>query len=197
MVVLLAATKNNRKIIGLTGKNASGKGVAAQAFIDSGYTYVSLSDALRKEAEKRGMSHSREDLIQLGQDLRKKEGPGVLAAKTIAAFTPDTSYVVDSIRHPAEIEFLKNAGNFTLIGVDAPVQIRYERAMKRGRDESAITLDDFIAMEERENSSDKLGQQLNECLALVDILFQNDKTVDDLTLRIRARIAQDLHLLAS
>lgn len=159
--------------------------------MSQGYQYVSLSDALRKEAETLGISHSREDLIHLGQTLRKKEGPGALAARTVAAFAPDVSkYVVDSIRHPAEIEILRNHGHFTLIGIDAPVELRYERAMKRGRDESAFTIEDFKKMEARENTSDELGQQLDKCLEKADILMRNDSTVEALSAQIVAFLSK-------
>jgi len=174
------ATTNNRWIVGITGKNASGKGVAAEALMGAGYAYRSLSDALRIEAEKLGVSHSREDLIRLGQSLRKKEGPGVLAARTAAAFDAQGLYVVDSIRNPVEIDILKASGHFILLGIDAPIALRYERAMKRGRNESAQTLEQFQKMEERECSNDELGQQLNKCLERVDFLLQNDTSVTEL-----------------
>ena len=178
------ATKNKRWIVGLTGKNAAGKGVAAKALTDLGYRYLSLSDALRLEAEKIGVSHSREDLIRLGQELRKREGPGVLAARTVAAFEPAGLFVVDSIRNPAEIDILRSAGEFYLLGIDAPIERRYQWAMQRGRNENAQTLDEFRKMEEREFSDDSRGQQLNKCLERVDLLLDNTATVDALSQKV-------------
>ena len=68
-------------IIGLTGKNASGKGEAASYLKAKGFIYYSLSDELRKEATKKGLSHERETLISLGNILRKQNGPEYLAKK--------------------------------------------------------------------------------------------------------------------
>ena len=66
-------------IIGLTGKNASGKGEVANYLKSKGFIYYSLSDVIREEATKRGLEHSRENLINLGNELREKFGPKHLA----------------------------------------------------------------------------------------------------------------------
>src|SRR5438552_1897783 len=65
-------------VIGLTGPNAAGKGEAAAYLVRRGYAYHSLSDIVREEAAARGLSHSREDLIRVGNDLRIAGGPGAL-----------------------------------------------------------------------------------------------------------------------
>ena len=65
-------------IIGLTGKNASGKGEVANYLKTKGFVYYSLSDVLREEATKRGLEHTRDNLINLGNELRKKYGANYL-----------------------------------------------------------------------------------------------------------------------
>ncbi|MCB0308556.1 MAG: AAA family ATPase [Bdellovibrionales bacterium] len=184
----MAAAKSKRWIIGLTGKNASGKGVAAQALVNKGYHYHSLSDMLRLEAQKSGISHSREDLISLGQELRKQKGPGVLASKLLDFMPMEGMFVIDSIRHPEEIRLLKSTDTFLLIGIDAPPKIRFERAMKRGRNESVKTLEEFQLMENRENSSDVSGQQLDKCLSLADIILQNAGSMEELAKKVASTI---------
>ena len=56
-------------ILGLTGKNASGKGEVAEYLKTKGFVYYSLSDALRKESTKLGLDHSRNNLIKLGNEI--------------------------------------------------------------------------------------------------------------------------------
>ena len=68
-------------IIGLTGKNAAGKGEIANHLKSKGFVYFSLSDALREEATKRGLEHSRDNLINLGNEMRETFGNGILAKK--------------------------------------------------------------------------------------------------------------------
>ena len=68
-------------IIALTGKNASGKGEVANYLKTKGFVYYSLSDELRGEATKRNLEHSRDNLTNLGNELREKYGPNYLATK--------------------------------------------------------------------------------------------------------------------
>ncbi len=67
-------------IIGLTGPNAAGKGEAARFLREKGYAYHSLSDVVREEATARGLDHSRENLIRVGNELRQTFGAGILAS---------------------------------------------------------------------------------------------------------------------
>jgi len=54
------------KTIGLTGTNGSGKGAAAEYFIQKGYVYFSLSDVIREELRKNGIEPTRDNLIRMG-----------------------------------------------------------------------------------------------------------------------------------
>ena len=93
-------------VIGLTGPNAAGKGEAALYIKSKGFVYHSLSDILREEAKKSGIEASRENLIRLGNELRRKNGPAFLAIRAIKGLRNTENHIVDSIRNPAEIEAL-------------------------------------------------------------------------------------------
>ena len=66
-------------VFGLTGKNASGKGTVAKILKQNKFTYHSLSDSLRDELNLLGKEETRENLIEIGNKLRKEGGPGVLS----------------------------------------------------------------------------------------------------------------------
>ena len=68
-------------LIGLTGRNAAGKGVVADHLKTKGFYFYSLSDAIRDEIRARGQSESRELLSQVGNELRHRFGPAVLAER--------------------------------------------------------------------------------------------------------------------
>ena len=121
-------------IIGLTGRNASGKGEAAKFLKERGFHYFSLSDVLREEASKNGKEITRDSLMALGNSLREKGGPGVLAEKIFSKFDPEKYYVIDSIRHPAEVQVLKRRNDFFLLEVQAPQKLRFERIRQRNRE---------------------------------------------------------------
>jgi len=133
---------------------------------------------VRESAAERGLEASRDNLIAVGVRLRVEEGPGVLAARILPRLKGRA--VVDSIRGPAEVARLRTLPRFILLGIDAPVKLRFERAVKRGRLGDGASLDEFIRKEERENSEAETGQQLRRSLALSDRVIRNDGTLDDL-----------------
>lgn len=167
-------------IIGLTGRNAGGKTTAAEMLGKKGFSYVSLSDVIRDEAKQRGLSPERENLIALGNELRERHGPAALATLTVERMQSDRNYAVDSIRHPAEVLALKNAGSFSLFHVFAPLEARFERSLARARAGDALTLQDFIRMEEREfASSNAAAQQLLETERLATRTIENSGTLEE------------------
>lgn len=173
-------------IVGLTGKNGSGKGEVAKFLVESGFIYHSLSDVLREELKKKGKEITRERLIEFGTHLRKESGPSILADKILEKLDPEKNYIVDSIRNPAEVKALKKRADFTLIHVSAPQKIRFERIRKRGRENDPATFDQFVRLEKREaESPDPNSQQLNETMALAHCELVNESTLEVLHEKIR------------
>lgn len=174
------------ELVGLTGLNASGKGTVAEILKENGYAYFSLSDAVREYASQKGRDHSRESLITSGNDLRSQYGPSVLAVRALAKLKElkAEKAVIDSIRNTSEISELRTIPGFRLIGVDAPVELRFERSKQRGRTGFETDLKTFIEVEKKENSADPAKQQLFECLRSADILLNNVGTVEDLKKKV-------------
>ncbi|MCZ6671097.1 MAG: hypothetical protein O6947_08715 [Acidobacteria bacterium] len=170
--------------IGLTGLNASGKGEAVSLLIQLGFRSHSLSDVVRGEATLLGRDHSRDNLIEIGNRLRSSEGFGVLARRILP--TLKDKDVIDSIRHPEEVAVLRELDRFLLLGIDAPIELRFERSRLRGRGGDATTLEAFRRMEERElGGPESESQQLLECLRLADTRIRNDATRTVFHQRIR------------
>jgi dephospho-CoA kinase len=169
---------SQHRLIGLTGTNGAGKGEVARFLQKKGFDYVSLSDVLREELKSRGLEASRDNLIACGNELREKFGPAELARRAALKISRPT--VIDSIRNLREIDYLRQLGDFILVGVDAPVEIRFERVMRRGRNESVCSLADFIAKEELEKRNGETGQQLEACLQAADVLIINDSSLEEL-----------------
>jgi dephospho-CoA kinase len=166
----------NRKLIGLTGTNGAGKGEAAAFFMAKGYEYHSLSDILRDELRRKGQEISRDNLIKTGNQIRKTRGPDVLARLVLTQISGHS--VIDSIRNPHEVEFLKREKNFILLAIDAPVELRYKRVKKRGRDESAASMEEFIRKEQEEMTTQQKGQQLQTCIKMADHTIMNEGTLE-------------------
>jgi dCMP deaminase len=178
-------------IIGLTGRNAAGKTTAGEVLRERGFSYLSLSDVIREEAKTRGLPPERENLTALGNELRERHGPGALAELTVARMQSDRNYVVDSIRHPAEVRALKKAGSFSLFHIFAPLEARFARSLSRNRAGDAQNLQDFIRQEEREfASSNVAAQQLLETERLADRRIENNGTQDEFGARLATTLRE-------
>ena len=178
-------------IIGLTGKNASGKGEVANYLKSKGFIYYSLSDVIREEATKRGLEHSRENLINLGNELREKFAPSYLAEQinkkikeSKKKFPNKFFFVIDSIRSPFEVKELMKNKDFSLAGIEAPIELRFKRLLERNRLGDAKTLDEFKKQEERENLKSDTNQQLDKTFGMSNKIIENDGTLERLHTKI-------------
>lgn len=174
-------------IIGLTGPNAAGKGEVAAVLRRHGFGYHSLSDVVREAAARRGLPPTRENLIRIGNELRRRYGAGVLARRIARRLAGRD--VVDSIRNPREVEELRRHAGFVLLGVVAHRQLRFRRSLRRGRPGDALSLKDFTDKERRENSRRGHAQQLARTLLLADARVRNDRSLSDLRRRVRRLLA--------
>ena len=162
-------------IIGLTGTNGAGKTEVADYLRSRGFEYHSLSDEIRAEIRNRGQEITREVLISVGNELRSRHGPGVLAERVLRRLDRNHNYVVDWIRNPSEVEALRSRGDFRLLCVDADVRLRFNRTRDRGRERAAQTLEQFVAEEAKElDSHDPSCQQLVATRSLADFTVRND-----------------------
>lgn len=181
-------------ILGLSGPYGAGKG-EVMAYLESRSFYpLSLSDVLRDELRERGLEETRERMIEVGTELRQQHGPGALAVRLLGKMAPDRNYVVDSVRHPAEVETLREAhGDFKLIWVDADPDTRLERLRGRGRPGDPETLERLRELEGREQGGgDAAGQQLAAVQALADFTLRNDGDRATLHEAIQAILSRSL-----
>ena len=180
-------------IVGLTGKNCAGKGEISEILQKKGFECSSLSDAIRDEADKRRIPKTRENLIRLGNELRRLHGPGILAKRILREIEGDA--VVDSIRNVEEIKELRKNKDFVLVGVDAPVELRFKRGNKRDRESEATTLEEFKRREKLENTANKNKQQLDACLSMANVIIINNQTKKELLEKVD-KLLSDLNINA-
>lgn len=181
-------------IIGLTGKNGSGKGVAADFMKDLGYQYYSLSDVIREEMIKANISITREHLIKFANEMRTTYGPSILAEKILSKLDPDKNYVVDSVRNPFEVETLRKRKDFHLLVIEAEPKVRFERIKERAREKDPVTYEDFLKIDAAEaGSRDPASQQLNRTQELADAAVENNATVAE----FQEQLKQVIRLLSA
>lgn len=168
-------------IIGLTGKNASGKGEVGSYLKERGFIFYSLSDVLRAELKKSNKAATRDNLTWLGNELRNEFGPSVLADKILDWIEDDRHYVIDSFRNPEEVIAFRRTKDFVLLSIEAAPEKRFERIRSRNREGDAKSLKDFLKHEEREShNADPTKQNLNACAKMANFHVLNNGSVDQL-----------------
>ncbi|MBI4054370.1 MAG: AAA family ATPase [Candidatus Doudnabacteria bacterium] len=185
-------------IIGLSGSFAAGKDTVARYLVKRGFVYHSLSDLLRQELKARGKPVTRENLVEVGNEIREKFGADELARRVLEKITQtgEKNSLCVSIRNPEEVEVLKKNSPFTLWFVDAPAQIRYKRAAKRSRtDDNFSSFSDFLKREAMENSANPYHQQLKRIAEMADAEIVNDKGIDALLKTVDELLTEREHKL--
>ena len=185
-------------IIGVAGRNGAGKGELVDFLGARSFAVVSLSDAIRRELASRGLEETRERMIETGQEMRRRGGPGALAQGLTRELTADRNYAVDSIRHPVEVEILRQHAEatghvFRLVWVDAKLETRFERIVSRGRSGDPASIAALEVLEGRERGSeDPNAQQLDAVEAEADSRLVNDDGLDEFHQRVQAWVRENL-----
>lgn len=169
-------------IIGISGSIAAGKETLTEFLRKKGFIYIETRKILEEELEKRNLELTRENLQNIGDELRKREGVGVLMKRILDKIDIKKNYIIDSIRNSGEVDFLRKAvKDFVLIGIDAPQKLRFERIMKRGKPGDPKTWKDFLKMDERDffDKTNPMGQQTGKCIKIADFVIINDGSLED------------------
>ncbi|MBI4173328.1 MAG: AAA family ATPase [Candidatus Aenigmarchaeota archaeon] len=173
------------KIIGLVGLVGSGKDTAAAYLKEQyGYRMVSMGDIVRDLATQLGRSHNRDDLQRTQKEYRDKYGDeyfGGMVVKKITASGWD-KVVINGLRIPADVAVPKRGfgKDMTVIYIDVPAAVRFERMKSRKRIGDPETLEEF---ERQENNELKLFN-FDGVLAYVDYKLSNSGTLPELQTRI-------------
>lgn len=170
-------------IIGLTGSLAAGKGVVSNYLKEKGFVYLSLSDELREIAKELKIELTRKNLQDLGNKLREEKGSGVLA-EHVSNKIKNQEYkkaIVDGIRNPEEVNVLRKLKDFSLVAVDAPQEIRFERLVSRNRESDPQTWEEFVFVDNRDKGigEPESGQGVGKCMALADVKLINSGSFDE------------------
>lgn len=180
-------------IIGITGRIAGGKGVASDFFIGKGFEYLSLSQEVREEANKRKINHERKTLQDLGNTIRKEEGSGALAKRVIKKIDHKKNYIIDGIRNSGEVEEFRDKfkGNFILLSIDANLRIRWKNARNRAKESDPKTFKEFLKADKRDfQENSKNGQQVKKCMEMADYALSNNGTILELETQLKLMYKQ-------
>lgn len=167
-------------ILGLAGEIASGKGaIAKYAAAKYGARTWRFSTMLRDVLDRLYLAQSRENMQILSTILRQNFDEELLARVMAEDVKKDTSeiIVIDGVRRLADIKYLKETPEFKLAYLEADMQKRYERIVKRveNPDDTQKTFEDF-----KKEHAGEAEAQIKDLKNHADFLIENNGTYEDL-----------------
>ncbi|WP_440952758.1 dephospho-CoA kinase [Methanococcoides sp. FTZ1] len=173
------------KIIAFVGMPAAGKSVASDVVKEQNIDVVNMGDVIRDEVKARGLDPTDVNTGGVANDLRAKEGMDAVAKRCVPKIEAAGKdlVVVDGVRGIAEVNFFKEhfGEEFTLVFIDAPLAMRFERVSNRGRSDDMTDIEALKVRDERE-----LGWGLAEAIKVSDITIDNTGTIDEFRKEIKA-----------
>ena len=130
-------------------------------------------------SSKKGLPEERELLIKEANQLKAVNGLDYFARTCLSEVTAksQTNVVFDSVRHPAEIQCLKENG-VRFIGIDVSLETRFDRIQDRQHQTDNVNLAQFKDQDNRERKGISAGQSIDQALNECDITIYNDKNLD-------------------
>lgn len=177
-------------IIGIVGSIASGKDTVADYLKTKGFKAVSLSDILRQVMREEGQEITTANMTEFGNRLRNDRGHDFLAEKAVKEINPGDNAVITSIRQVGEVEFLQSQPDFVLVKLDAPIEMRLDRLVKRSREGDIKNIDELKEIEAKQANGTGGGMNMNKCFAMANTEIINDGTFEELNAKIDKLISE-------
>ena len=150
-------------ILGFVGDIAAGKTTLA-TYLNKQYTSNSyrFSTMLRDVLDRIYVEKNRPNLQALSTFLRQTYGEDIMSKVIVKDVQndPNNIVVVEGIRRPSDVAYLKDLDGFHLIYITAEAKTRWERMTNRGEnpDDNKKTFEDFLKDEQAE--ADKLIKEI-------------------------------------
>ncbi len=169
-------------IIGICGTLSAGKSTVAKILVDKGFKHFSVRDFLVQEITKRGVDVTRDNMVEVANELRARYGPSYVVEQLYdMGKAAGGNIIIESIRNVGEVENLKSKNDFFLLGVNASSQLRYKRLIERGGIIDNIGYEQFVSEEEREmNNPDPNKQNISKCFEMSDYVIDNEGGLEEL-----------------
>jgi len=178
------------RVIAFVGLPLSGKTTASKVAEEMGIPVVCMGDVVRGEAKRRNLPLTDEVLGKIANELREREGMDAIAKRCVPLIREKGKevgvVVVDGIRGLAEVETFKRAfDDFVLIAVEAPIELRFQRSLKRKRSDDVKSLEELKERDKRE-----LSWNLSKALEIADFTIENTSSLEDFREKVRGVLEQ-------
>ena len=167
-----------KKIIGITGTIASGKDYVGEYISKKlDIPIFQISQPIIEAVQKAGIPITRKNITEFAPKFAEEVGADYSARVHLANIA--NQGIITGMRQIAQIHYLRENSDLTLIAIDADPKLRFQRTQSRNRFPEATTLDQFIQDEKDENSGYHI-QRVFDCMKLADHTVYNNLTLEDL-----------------
>ena len=165
------------RILLVAGMPGAGKAELLGVARSMGVPFLRMGDIVREWHASSGTDLS---VGQFASAQREELGRDVWARRALERMHGDV-FLVDGCRSMDEVRSYRGlSGDVMILGIFASPADRYERLVRRGRDDAPTCPEEFEARDARE-----MGWGLSDVLALADVMIPNDCDLE--TFRSRAR----------
>jgi len=172
-------------IVGIVGTLGAGKGTIVEYLKTKGFAHYSASGYLKDTLLARGIEPNRDTYSKLAGEIRGKDKAGL--AKLLfeqSAVDGVSRAIIESLHDVGEAMYIQKVGG-VLLAIDADMEIRYERAIKRGSEKDNVTFDKFKSEIEREEHGGG-PHNIRKALELANYTIMNNGTKEELEAAVDA-----------
>ncbi len=168
------------KILLITGMPGAGKEELLNVARSMDIPFLRMGDIVRDFHASSGAAEKGLSVGQVANGEREKHGKDIWAKRAIEQMHGDI-FLVDGCRSLDEVNSYKGLSDQVyIIGIHAPRRIRYERLVKRGREDAPKDMAEF---DERDNR--ELGWGMGSVIALSDYLILNESDLESFQKRVK------------
>ncbi|MFH1013140.1 MAG: AAA family ATPase [Thermoplasmatota archaeon] len=173
------------KVVVFTGLPWSGKSEAVAVAKQMGIPIFRMGDMVWEETKKKGLELNDDNVGTIANDMRKEHGRDIWANRTIEKIKEAKNsniLVIDGVRNLDEIETFKRklGDDFLLVAIHVSDELRYKRALERGRKDDSRDIVKIKARDHRE-----IGWGLNMVISSADIVIQNEGSLEELQKKVK------------
>lgn len=166
------------RILLIVGMPGAGKEELLGVARSMGIPFLRMGDIVREFHAESGTGLS---VGAFADSQRKELGKDVWARRALERMHGDL-FLVDGCRSMDEVRSYRGlSDDVRIVGIYASPSDRYERLVRRGRDDAPRDLSDFDARDARE-----MGWGLSDVLALADVMVLNDSDLETFHSRVRS-----------
>ena len=161
------------KLIVVAGMPGAGKEEFLNVARDMDIPFLRMGDLVRELYPKRGEEDRDLTLGQFANIERERHGYNIWAKRALEKMSGNI-YLIDGCRSMDEVMAYRSlSDDVNIVAIHAPPRIRYDRLVKRQRDDAPRNVEEFDARDSRE-----MGWGLANVIALSDHLIVNDGSLE-------------------